>query len=67
MKSLFRQSMILLLVAKSASLISPFCLKAAVNALAIAGAVDFNTACLSIGAFGLLRLISVIAAEIRMN
>lgn len=67
MKSLFRQSMLLLLVAKSASLISPFCLKAAVNALAVASQVDFTTACVSIGAFGALRLISSVSTEVRMN
>jgi ABC-type bacteriocin/lantibiotic exporter with double-glycine peptidase domain len=59
--------MVLLALSKSLAIASPFFLKITVNALAVASAVDLNTAIMGILAFGTARLFSTIFQEIRMN
>jgi hypothetical protein len=59
--------MIFLLLSKGLALSSPIFLKMTVNALAVAQSVDFTTACIGIGAFGLARFLSSVFGEFRMN
>ena len=64
---IFKKTMLLLLLSKTLTLCSPFCLKIAVNALADVHHVNFSLACLGIGAFGLTRIFSTLFQELRMN
>jgi len=59
--------MLFLVFSKALTIASPFCLKIAVNALAEVSKLDINLAFLSIGAFGLARILSSVFNEIRMN
>jgi hypothetical protein len=58
--------MVLLVLSKTLTIASPFCLKIAVNALAEASKVDFNLACMGILAFGTARILSGVFNEMRM-
>ena len=59
--------MFLLALSKTLTIVSPFFLKIAVNALAEVSKMDFHTACLAIVAFGSARILSSVFQEFRMN
>lgn len=67
MKRLFYKSMLFLLISKSLSVYSPFCLKIVVNALSMPIPIDFTTACLGILGFGVIRMLGTVFNEFRMN
>ena len=67
MKSLFWKTMTLLLLSKSLTIVSPYFLKLAVNALSIGESVNLMGAFMAIGAFGAARTLSTVLGELRMN
>ena len=59
-KHLFYNSMVLLMGSKGLAVASPYILKQIVDSMTMATSVDFYTAAISIGVFGLARLGSTI-------
>jgi hypothetical protein len=59
--------MTLLLLSKSLTIVSPYFLKLAVNALSIGESVNLTAAFMAIGAFGAARTLSTVFGELRMN
>ena len=51
---------------KTLAIASPYILKKIVDSMTLVGSVDFQTAALGIGMFGLARVGSTMFAEIRM-
>jgi len=58
--------MVLLLGSKGLAVASPYILKQIVDSMTLAASVDFYTAAMGIGAFGLARLGSTVLQELRM-
>lgn len=63
---LFYSSMLLLAASKGLAVASPYILKTIVDSIAVAGSLDFYSASLGVAAFGLARVVSTVAAEVRM-
>ena len=64
---LFYSSMFLLTASKGLAVASPYILKTIVDSIAVAGSLDFYSASLGVAAFGLARVVSTVAAEVRMK
>ena len=65
-KHLFYNSMVLLMGSKGLAVASPYILKQIVDSMTMATSVDFYTAAIGIGVFGLARMGSNIFQEMRM-
>lgn len=65
-KHLMYKSMMLLVGSKGLAVASPYILKQVVDSMTLVGSIDFNTAGMLIGAFGLARVGSTALGEIRM-
>ena len=65
-KHLLWKSMFMLAGSKTLAITSPYILKKIVDSMTLVGSVDFQTAALGIGMFGLARVVSTMFAEIRM-
>lgn len=63
---LFWGSMGLLCASKGLAVASPYILKKVIDAMTVAGSIDFNTAALGIFTFGAFRMLSTVFQEWRM-
>ena len=63
---IFYKSMGLLIGAKGLAVASPYILKKIVDAMTLAGTIDFNQAAIGILVFGGIRVLSNVFQELRM-
>ena len=63
---LFYKSMVWLTASKSLAIASPYILKKIVDSITVAGSLDFWSASMGIGLFGLARVFSTAFQEYRM-
>jgi len=63
---LFHISNLLLVGSKGLAIMSPYILKKIVDSMTAVGGIDFYTAAIGIGIFGLTRVMSSILQELRM-
>ncbi len=66
MKKILFKSCMLIGASKCFAVASPWFLKGVVDAMSVGGALNVNTLWLGIGAFGMTRLLSVVAKESQM-